>query len=54
MHREVKPKVASTNRSTKPSETEFYIRMLDVTGSIEDEYEDFIKSKPISIQGMVL
>ena len=28
--------------------------MLDVTGSIEDEYEDFIKAKPTSIQGTAL
>jgi hAT family C-terminal dimerisation region len=54
MHREVEPKVASTNRSTEPSETEFYMRMLDVTGSVEDEYKDFIKSKPILIQGTAL
>ena len=54
MHREVKLKVASTNRSTKPPETEFYIRMLNVTGSVEDKYEDFIKLKPILIQGTAL
>ena len=49
MHRKVKPKVASTNRSTKPSKTKFYIRMLNVTGSVEDKYKDFIKLKPILI-----
>ena len=49
MHCEVEPKVISTNRSTEPSETELYMRMLDVTGSVEDEYEDFIKAKPTSI-----
>ena len=49
MHYKVEPKVASTNRSTKPSETKFYIRILDVTGSVEDKYEDFIKLKPILI-----
>ena len=54
MHREVEPKVTSTNCSTEPFETELYMRMLDVTGSIEDEYEDFINSKPISIQGTAL
>ena len=48
MDHEVK-KPASTNRSTEPSETKLYIRMLDVTGSVEDEYEDFIKAKPTSI-----
>ena len=54
MHRKVEPKATSTNCFTEPSETEFYMRMLDVTSSIEDEYEDFIKSKPISIQGTAL
>ena len=54
MHREIEPKLTSTNRSTEPSETELYMRMLDVTGSIEDEYEDFIKAKPTLIQGTVL
>ena len=49
MHREVKPKATSTNYSTEPFETELYMRMLDVTGSVEDKYEDFINSKPISI-----
>ena len=54
MHREIKPRLTSTNRSTEPSETELYMRMLDVTGSVEDEYEDFIKAKPTSIQGTAL
>ena len=54
MHREVEPKATSTNCSTKPFETELYIRMLDVTGSVEDKYEDFINSKPILIQGTAL
>ena len=49
MHCKVKPKVTSINRSTKPSETKLYMRILDVTGSIEDEYENFIKVKPTSI-----
>jgi len=49
MHREVEPKVTSTNCFTEPFETKLYMRMLDVTGSVEDEYEDFIKLKPISI-----
>ena len=47
-------KPASTNRSTKSSETELYMRMLNVTGSVEDEYEDFIKVKSTSIQGTAL
>ena len=54
MHREIEPKLTSTNRSTEPSETELYMRMLDVTGSAEDEYEDFIKARPTSIQGTAL
>ena len=47
-------KPASTNYSTEPSETELYIRILDVTGSVEDKYKDFIKAKPTSIQGTAL
>ena len=54
MHHKVGPELTSTNRSTKPSETELYMRMLNVTGSVEDEYKDFINSKPISIQGTAL
>jgi len=49
MHREVKLKATSTNCSTKPFETELYIRILDVTSSVEDKYKDFINSKPILI-----
>ena len=49
MHREVEPTVTSTNRSTEPSETELYMRMLNITSSVEDEYEDFIKAKPTLI-----
>jgi len=48
MHYKVKPKV-TTNCFTKPFETELYMRILDVTGSIEDEYEDFVNLKPILI-----
>ena len=54
MHREVKPKVTSTNCSTEPFESALYIRILNVTSSVEDEYEDFVNSKPISIQGTAL
>ena len=54
MYHEVKLKATSTNCSTKPFETKLYIRILNVTGSIEDEYKDFINSKPISIQGTAL
>ena len=49
MHREVEPIVTSTNCSTKPSETKLYMRILNVTGSVEDKYKDFIKAKPTSI-----
>ena len=35
--------------STKPSKTELYMRMLDVTSSIKEEYEEFIKGKPTLI-----
>ena len=49
MHREIELRLTSTNRSKEPSETELYIRMLNVTGSVEDEYEDFIKAKPTLI-----
>ena len=49
MYREVKLKVTSTNCFTKPFKTELYIYILDVTSSIEDEYEDFINLKPILI-----
>ena len=49
MHHKVGPELTSTNRSTKPSETELHMRMLNVTGSVEDEYKDFINLKPILI-----
>ena len=54
MHHEVEPKATSTNCSTEPFKTERYMCMLDVTGSVKDEYKDFINLKPISIQGTVL
>ena len=54
MHREVEPKATSTNCFTEPSETELYMHMLDVTGSVEDEYKNFIKAKPTLIQGTAL
>ena len=34
---------------TEPFETELYMRMLDVTGSVKEEYEEFIKGKPTLI-----
>jgi len=54
MHCKVEPKVTSTNCSTEPSETEFYMHMFDIISSVKDKYKDFIKSKPISIQGTAL
>ena len=48
MHCEVELKV-TTNCSTEPFETELYMRILNVTGSIEDKYKDFVNSKPILI-----
>ena len=54
MHYKVGLDLTSTNCSTKPSKTKLYIRILDVTSSVEDEYKDFINSKPILIQGTVL
>ena len=54
MHCKVELKVTSTNCSTKPSKTKLYIYMLNITGSVKDEYKDFIKVKPILIQGMAL
>ena len=54
MHREIKLRLTSTNRSIEPSKTELYIRIPNVTGSVEDEYKDFIKAKPTLIQGTAL
>ena len=54
MHHKVGPELTSTNRSAEPSETKLYIYILNITGSVEDEYKDFINSKPISIQSTVL
>lgn len=47
-------KSTESTASTEPSETELYMRMLDVTGSVEEEYEEFIKGKPTSIRGTAL
>ena len=49
MHYKIKLKATSTNYFTEPSETEFYIYILNVTSSIKDKYKDFIKLKPILI-----
>ena len=54
MYCKVRPELTSINCSAEPSKTKLYMCMLDVTGSVKDEYEDFINSKPISIQGTVL
>ena len=45
---------SKSTESTKPSKTELYMRMLDVTGSIKEEYKEFIKGKPTLIQGTAL
>ena len=54
MHREIKLRLTSTNCFIKPSKTELYIYMLNITGSVEDEYKDFIKVKPTLIQDTAL
>jgi len=54
MYCEVELKPSSTNCSIKPSKTELYIYMLNVTSSVEDKYKDFIKAKPTLIQGTAL
>ena len=38
-----------STKSTKPSKTELYMQMLNITGSIEEEYKEFIKGKPTLI-----
>ena len=38
----------------KPFETKFYIWMLNVTGSVKEKYEEFIKGKFILIRGTAL
>ena len=54
MHHKVGPELTSTNRSTKPSKTELYMYILDVTSSIKDKYKEFIKAKPTLIQDTAL
>jgi len=49
MHHKVELKATSTNCFTKSFETELYIRMFNITGSIKDKYKDFINLKLISI-----
>ena len=49
MYHEIELKLTFTNRSIEPFKTELYMYMLNVTGSVEDEYEDFIKVKPTLI-----
>ena len=39
---------------TEPSKTELYMRMLNVTSNIKEEYKEFIKGKPTSIRGTAL
>ena len=38
-----------STKSTKPFKTKLYIRILDVTSSIKEEYKEFIKGKPTLI-----
>ena len=57
MERLVNPTASKSTGSTafvKPSKTELYMRMLDVTSSVKEEYEEFIKEKPTSIRGIAL
>ena len=49
MERLTSSTASKSTKSTKPSETELYIRMLDVTSSIKEEYKEFIKGKPTLI-----
>ena len=54
MYYKVKLKATFINYSTEPFKTEFYMCMLNITNSVKDEYKNFIKLKPILIQGIVL
>jgi hypothetical protein len=54
MHYKVELKATSTNCFTEFSKTELYMCILNVTSSVEDKYKDFIKVKPILIQGIAL
>ena len=47
-------KSTGSTASTKPSETKLYMRILNVTSSIKEEYKKFIKGKPTLIRGTAL
>ena len=47
-------KSTGSTASAKPSKTKLYIRMLNVTGSVKEEYKEFIKGKPTLIRGTAL
>ena len=54
MERLTSSTASKSTKSTKPSETELYMRILNVTGSVKEEYKEFIKGKPTLIQGTAL
>lgn len=54
MERSTSSTASKSTESTEPSETKLYMRMLNVTSSVEEEYEEFIKGKPTSIRGTAL
>jgi len=54
MERLTSSTASKSTESTEPSETELYMRMLNVTSSVKEEYEEFIKGKPTLIQGTAL
>ena len=49
MHCKVGLELTFTNCFVEPFNTELYMCIFDVIGSIKDEYKDFINSKPILI-----
>ena len=49
MERLTSSTASKSTESTEPSETELYMRMLNVTSSVKEEYEEFIKGKPTLI-----
>ena len=57
MERLVNPTASKSTGSTtsvEPSKTKLYMRMLNVTGSVKEEYKEFIKGKPTLIRGTAL
>ena len=52
MERLVNPTVSKSTGSTasaKPSKTELYMQMLNLTSSVKEEYKEFIKGKPTTV-----